>query len=62
MSTSHHTLNLLETKGVQMNGLVQEMVQVFPPLNPNPSQSYEQIMFQAGQRDVVEWLINKLQD
>lgn len=45
-----------------MNALVQEMLEVFPSLNPNPSQSIEQIMFQAGQRDVVEWFINKLQD
>ena len=45
-----------------MNALVQEMLEVFPPTNPNPSQSYEQIMYQAGQRDVVEWFINKLQD
>ena len=62
MSTSPHTLNLLETKGIQMNALVREMLEVFPPLNPNPSQSYEQIMFQAGQRDVVEWIINKMQE
>ena len=62
MSISPHTLNLLETKGIQMNALVQEMLEVFPPLNPNPSQSYGQIMHQAGQRDVVEWFINKLQE
>jgi len=62
MSTYPHTLNLLETKGVQMNGLVQEMTETFPPINPTPSQPIEQIMYQAGQRDVVEWFINKLQD
>ena len=62
MSTSPHTLNLLETKGIQMNALVQEMQEVFPPTNPNPTQTIEQIMFQSGQRDVVEWFINKLQE
>jgi hypothetical protein len=62
MSTSPHTLNLLETKGIQMNALVQEMLEVFPPVNPNPSHSYEQIMYQAGQRDVVEWFLNQLQN
>ena len=62
MSTSHPTLNLLETTGIQMNALVQEMQDTFPPRNPNPSQPIEQIMFQAGQRDVVEWFINKLQE
>ena len=62
MSTSHPTLNLLETTGIQMNALVQEMQDTFPPINPNPSQPIEQIMFQAGQRDVVEWFLNKLQE
>ncbi len=45
-----------------MNALVQEMQETFPPINPAPSQPIEQIMFQAGQRDVVEWFLNKLQD
>ena len=62
MSTSPHTLNLLETKGIQMNGLVQEMIDTFPPLNPNPSQPIEQIMYQAGQRYVVEWLIQRMEE
>ena len=56
------TLNLLETKGIQMNALVQEMQEVFPPTNPNPTQTIEQIMYQSGQRDVVEWFLNKLQE
>ena len=62
MSTSHPTLNLLETTGIQMNALVQEMQDTFPPINPTPSQPIEQIMYQAGQRDVVEWFLNKLQN
>ena len=55
-------LNLLETKGIQMNALVQEMNETFPPVQPNPSQPIEQIMYQAGQRDVVEWFFNQLQE
>ena len=62
MSISPHTLNLLETKGIQMNALVQEMNETFPPVQPNPSQPFEQIMYQAGQRDVVEWFFNQLQN
>ena len=62
MSTSLPTLNLLETTGIQMNALVQEMQDTFPPINPSPSQSYEQIMYQAGQRSVVEWVLTKLQE
>ena len=62
MSISPHTLNLLETKGIQINALVQEMHETFPPVQPNPSQSLQQIMYQAGQRDVVEWILTKLND
>jgi len=62
MSTSHSTLNLLETRGMQANALVSELEQNFPPLNPHPSQSIGQVMYLAGQRSVVEWVINKMEE
>ena len=56
MSTSLPTLNLLETKGIQANALLSVLEENFPPTNPTPSQSMEQIMFRAGQRSVIEWV------
>ena len=62
MSPSHSTLNLLETRGMQANALVTELEQNFPPLNPHPSQSIGQVMYMAGQRSVVEWVIKKMEE
>ncbi len=62
MSTSHSTLNLLETRGMQANALVTELEENFPPLNPHPSQSIGQVMYLAGQRSVVEWVIKKMEE
>ena len=53
MSTS---LNMLETVGMQARGLEQQLEENFPPLNPHPSQSIGQVMYLAGQRSVVEWI------
>jgi len=62
MPTSHSTLNLLETRGMQANALVSELEEYFPPLNPNPTDTIEQIMYRAGQRSVVEWVSNKMEN
>ena len=56
------TLNLLETKGVQANALVKELEENFPPINPHPSQTIGQVMYMAGQRSVVEWILSKLDE
>ena len=62
MSTSPNMLNLLETKGMQASALVSELQENFPPVNPHPSQSIGQVMYLAGQRSVVEWIINKMDE
>ncbi len=61
-STSPSTLSLLETKGIQLNVLVEEMNEIFPPVNPTPHMTDREIMFSAGQRSVVEWILNKMDE
>ena len=56
MSTSPNTLNLLETIGIQTQTMLQQLDEIFPPVNPTPEMSVEQIMFRSGQRSVVEWI------
>jgi hypothetical protein len=56
MSTSLPTLNLLETKGIQANALLAILEENFPQTNPTPHSTIEQIMYRAGQRAVVEWV------
>ena len=62
MSTSHNMLSFLETKGLQANALLQEMQETFPPVQPTPHDNIEKIMFQAGQRSVVEWFKQKMEN
>ena len=59
MSTS---LSMLEAKGIQANALVQQLEENFPPINPHPSQTIGQVMYMAGQRSVVEWILSKLDE
>lgn len=54
-------LNTLETLGLNVNTVLQEMEELFPPLTPHPSQSLNDIMYKAGQRSVVEWLQQRLE-
>lgn len=60
MSTSHSTLNLLETKGIQANAVIEQLEQIFPPVNPAPTDDLATIMYRAGQRSVVEWIIENM--
>jgi len=57
MSTS---LSMLEAKGVSMNALVEQMTNIFPPVNPAPTDDLATIMYRAGQRSVVEWIIENM--
>jgi len=62
MSTSPNTLNLLETKGMVANAMLQKLEENFPPTNPTPNSTMESIMYQAGQRSVVEWIKNYMEE
>jgi hypothetical protein len=54
-------LNLLETVGLQQKTVLNQLDETFPPVNPTPDMSTEQIMFRAGQRSVVEWILNQME-
>ena len=56
------TLDLLEVKGMQANVLLQTLEENFPPTNPNPEDTMEKIMYRSGQRSVVEWIINYMEE
>jgi len=62
MSTSHNTLSLLETKGMAANAMLQQLEVNFPPTNPTPNSTMESIMYRSGQRSVVEWIKNYMEE
>tara|TARA_Y100001980_G_C14384740_1_gene185678 strand:- start:11 stop:172 length:162 start_codon:yes stop_codon:yes gene_type:complete len=53
---------MLEAKGIQLNVLVNELNEIFPPVNPTPQMTDRAIMYSAGQRSVVEWILNKMDE
>jgi hypothetical protein len=59
MTTS---LNTLESLGLQAKSILMEMEESFPPLSAGPGDEISHIMYRAGQRSVVDWLINRLEN
>ena len=53
MSTYPNTVEQL--LGPNIQSLAKEMDEKFPPVNPHPKEELNTIMYKAGQRSVVEW-------
>ena len=53
---------MLETVGMQARGLVHQLEKIFPPSTPTPEDSMEKIMYRSGQRSVVEWIIEYMEN
>jgi len=47
---------------MQSRGLLHQLEESFPPINPSPADPYEYIMYRAGQRSVVEWIIQYMEE
>ena len=60
MSTYPNTLEPL--LGPNIESLLLEMEEKFPPVNPHPKEELNTIMYKAGQRSVVEWYRNRLEE
>ena len=60
MSTYPNTLEPL--LGPNIESLLLEMEEKFPPLNPHPKEELSSIMYKAGQRSVVEWYKNRIEE
>jgi hypothetical protein len=53
-------LSMLETSGLQLQAILQELEDNFPPVNPHPDDPTNLIMYRSGQRSVVEWINHRL--
>ena len=56
MSTSPNTLSF----GLTVERLLDELQDRFPLTNPGPSDQINAIMYQAGQRSVVDWIQSRI--
>jgi len=60
--TSLNTLDLLDIRGMTANAMLSKLEETFPPTNPTPEDTMEKIMYRSGQRSVVEWVIQYMED
>jgi hypothetical protein len=60
MSTYPNTLEPL--LGPNIESILLELEEKFPPVNPHPRETIGAIMYKSGQRSVIEWLRNRLED
>jgi len=61
MQTSHNMLEAVLGPRVD-DKILQEMDKNFPIVNPHPKEEITSIMYKAGQRSVVEWLVKRLEE
>lgn len=47
--------------GLTPEKLLAELEDYFPPFNPYPGMTTDHLFFKAGQRDVVEWVHQRIQ-
>ena len=55
-------LNTLEVTGMTLTAILAQLEEVFPPTNPTPDMTMEQIMYRSGQRSVVEWILHRIDE
>ena len=60
MSTYPNTLEPILGPNVQ--SLLIEMEEKFPPINPHPKEELASIMYKSGQRSVIEWYRARLDE
>ena len=53
---------MLEAKGMELQAILSDLNEVFPPTNPTPTDSLATIMYRSGQRSVVEYIITKMEN
>ena len=58
MSISPNTLEAI--LGPNLESILAELEEIYPPTNPNPDESMEKIMYRSGQRSVVEWIQDRV--
>ena len=53
---------MLEAKGMELQAMLSDLNETFPPVNPTPTDDLTLIMYRAGQRSVVEYILNQMEN
>ena len=60
MSISPNTLEAI--LGPNLESILAELEEIYPPITPNPDETMEKIMYRSGQRSVVEWIKDRVNE
>jgi len=60
MSTYPNTLESI--LGPNLESILAELEEIYPPITPNPDETMEKIMYRSGQRSVVEWIKDRVNE
>lgn len=55
-------LNDIETFGITVKSILGELEEVFPSTTFTPEDTMEKIMYRSGQRSVVEWIKQRMEE
>ena len=56
------SLATLKLHNDRLTELIQELEDNFPSFNPHPNDSERMVMYKAGQRSVIEYILSKLEE
>tara|TARA_B100001094_G_scaffold156547_1_gene151566 strand:+ start:787 stop:975 length:189 start_codon:yes stop_codon:yes gene_type:complete len=48
--------------GPNLESILQELEEKFPPVTPHPKEDIGAIMYKSGQRSVVDWINNRIKE
>ena len=48
--------------GPNLESILAELEEIYPPITPNPDETMEKIMYRSGQRSVVEWIKDRVSE
>ena len=47
---------------MELQSMLSDLNETFPPVNPAPTDDLALIMYRAGQRSVVEYILNQMEN
>ena len=56
------SLNMLESRAMELQAMMTQLNETFPPVNPTPADDLTTIMYRAGQRSVVEYIQQQMEN
>lgn len=60
MSISPNTLESI--LGPNLEKILEELEIIYPQIKPNPNDSIETIMYNSGQRSVIDWIRDRISE